>query len=76
MNDYKSAIQTKTVKTAQKVLNTTGPGGVMLSVIPDGEYMLRLIIGARAIDCTQCHVGKESLKELSDFLLELSETLK
>lgn len=76
MNDYKSIINTKTVKTAQKVLNTTGPGGIMLSVIPDDEYMARLIIGARAIDCTQCSVNKESLKELSDFLLELSETLK
>ena len=51
MNDYKSIIKTKTVKTAQKVLNTAGPGGIMLSVIPDGEHMLRLIIGARAIDC-------------------------
>jgi hypothetical protein len=74
--NYTDIIKTKTVKTAQKVLNTDGPGGIMLSVIPEDKSCLRLIIGARAIDNTSPYVGKKSLKELAEFLLELSETLE
>ena len=73
---YTDIIETKVVKTAQKVLNTDGPGGIMLSVIPEDRFGLRLIIGARAIDNTRPYVSKKSLKELAEFLLELSETLE
>lgn len=76
MDNYKSIIETKTIKTAQKALNVGGPGGIMISVIPENRGAVRLIVGARAIDNTQCYASKRTLKELSEFLLELSETLE